>query len=98
MTTSFAWLTRGRFDRAWEANPAGCFLALSILPLIGWLLWSAWAGELAGSQTLATPFLTVLVGVVVLSLAFWLVRLIFSSASLTIARSSPVTVSRAGGR
>src|SRR4051794_22616187 len=33
MTTSFAWLTRGRLDRSWQANPAGCLIAILITPV-----------------------------------------------------------------
>ena len=33
MTTSFAWFVRGRIDRSWQANPAGCLYALLTVPL-----------------------------------------------------------------
>ena len=50
MTTSFAWLVRGRIDRSWQANPAGCVLALLAVPLSVWLVLSAVANKPVGFQ------------------------------------------------
>jgi Protein of unknown function (DUF2752) len=75
MTTSFAWLTRGRIDRAWSANPAGCLLALFTPALAAWLLWSAAAGRSVGARSLAGPLASVLAAAVVLGVAFWVIRL-----------------------
>src|SRR5205085_5851795 len=41
MTTAFAWSARGRFDRAWRANPAGSLLAPTCAALIPWLVAGA---------------------------------------------------------
>ena len=56
MTTSFAWLVRGRIDRSWQANPTGCLLALLSIPLVAWLLSSAVANRPLGFQSLSRPF------------------------------------------
>jgi hypothetical protein len=80
MTTSFAWVVRGRLDRGWQANPAGCVLALLSLPLAAWLCGSAVMNRPAGFSTLSRPLFFLLVGTVVLSLACWFVRLIVSPA------------------
>ena len=78
MTTAFAWVVRGRIDRSWQANPAGCLLALLSLPLAAWLIISAVANRPAGFESLSRPLLLLLVGTVVLSLASWFVRLVVS--------------------
>jgi hypothetical protein len=80
MTTAFAWFVRGRIDRSWQANPAGCVLALLTLPLTVWLVWSAAANEPAGFSSVSRPVTILLVAAVVLSIACWLVRLIVSPA------------------
>jgi hypothetical protein len=82
MTTSFAWFTRGRFDRSWQANPAGCLFALLTVPLIIWLVGSAVENQPVGFATLTRPLLSLLVAAIVLSLATWLIRLIVSPAAL----------------
>ncbi len=82
MTTSFAWFVRGRIDRSWRANPAGFLLALLTIPLIAWLVLSAVADEPVGFRSLAEPFFSLIVGAVVLSLAFWLIRLIVSPGGM----------------
>jgi hypothetical protein len=76
MTTSFAWVVRGRLDRAWRANPAGCLLAIISLPLAAWLFASAVVNRPAEFSTLSRPLLLLLIGTVVVSLASWFVRLI----------------------
>jgi hypothetical protein len=78
MTTSFAWVVRGRLDRGWQANPAGCLLALISLPLAAWLFANAVVNRPAGFSTLSRPLLFLLIGTVVLSVASWFVRLIVS--------------------
>ena len=56
MTTSFAWFMRGRIDRSWQANPAGCLFALLTVPLIAWLVVSAVENEPVGFRSLSGPF------------------------------------------
>jgi hypothetical protein len=80
MTTAFAWFTRGRIDRSWQASPAGCILAMLTVPLLAWLVWSAVANEPVGFSSLSRPLVVLLVGAVVLSVACWLLRLIVSPA------------------
>ena len=80
MTTSFAWVVRGRIDRSWQANPAGCVLALLSVPIFGL------AGRECGRepadrlQVAVEAALLLLVAAVVFSVASWLVRLIVSPA------------------
>src|SRR5207245_5612921 len=83
MTTAFAWFMRGRIDRSWQANPAGCLFALLSIPLMGWFVASAVRDEPVGSRSLTGPLMGLLVAGLILSLAFWLVRLIVSPAVLS---------------
>lgn len=76
MTTSFAWFTRGRFDRSWQANPAGSLLAPTCLVLIPWLLIGAARGRPLGTRSLEGPLIALVVSTVVVSLFFWTLRLI----------------------
>ena len=69
---------RGRIDRSWRANPAGCLFALLSVPLIAWLVASAVANEPVGFRSLSGPLLGLLLAAVVFSLASWLIRLIVS--------------------
>jgi hypothetical protein len=78
MTTAFAWVVRGRVDRGWRANPAGCLLALLCLPLAAWLCCSAIMNRPAGFSSFSRPLLFLVVGTVVVSVASWFVRLIVS--------------------
>jgi len=78
MTTSYAWLMRGRLDRSWRSNPAGLVFALLSMPLGVWLVWSAGWDEPVGFHSLAGPLTSLLVAAVVLCLAVWLVRLTVS--------------------
>src|SRR6516165_8267773 len=48
MTTAFAWFMRGRIDRSWQANPAGCVFALLSIPLMTWFVTSAVRDEPVG--------------------------------------------------
>jgi Protein of unknown function (DUF2752) len=80
MTTAFAWVARGRFDRSWQANPAGCVFALLSVPLVFWLVASAVANQPCGFKSLSRPLVIVIVAAVLLSVATWLVRLIVSPA------------------
>jgi hypothetical protein len=82
MTTSFAWMTRGNVVRSWNANPAGCVMALLTVPMIVWLVWSAVASEPIGFRSLGDTLLGFVLAAVVLSLVVWLVRLIVTPAAL----------------
>jgi len=98
MTTSFAWFVRGRIDRSWQANPAGCLLALLTVPLIAWLVGSAVENQPVGFPSLSRPFYGLLVATVVLSLASWLIRLIVSPAVLVQSGLAPGAAARTTGR
>ena len=82
MTTSFAWFMRGRIDRSWQANPAGCLFALLTVPFIAWLVVSAVANEPVGFRALSGPLTGLLVAAVAFGLASWLIRLIVSPGVL----------------
>jgi len=97
MTTSFAWVVRGRIDRGWRANPAGCVLALLALPLAAWLICSAVVNRPAGFSSLSRPLLFLLVGTVVLSLVSWFIRLIVWPAVPVGQGARPDAVSGTGG-
>src|SRR3954465_2651831 len=97
MTTAFAWFMRGRIDRSWQANPAGCLFALLSIPLIVWLISRAVRNEPVGFRTLSGPLMGLMVAGLVVSLAFWLVRLIVSPAVLARPGPSPGAVARAIG-
>ena len=97
MTTSFAWLMRGRIDRSWQANPAGCLFALLTVPLMAWLVLSAVANQPVGFQVSGGPLTGLLVAAVVLSLASWLIRLIVSPGVLVEPGTSLAALARAAG-
>jgi hypothetical protein len=82
MTTSFAWVMHGKFVRSWQANPAGCLLALLSFPLIAWLIASAAANEPIGFQSLVDPLLGLVLAAVAISLFVWLARMIVSPDAL----------------
>ncbi len=80
MTTAFAWLVRGRIDRSWQANPAGCAIAILCVPLAAWLAASAVASEPVVFRSLERPLASLLVAAVALSVASWFIRSITSPA------------------
>ncbi len=73
---------RGNVVRSWQANPAGCLLALLSFPLIAWLIASSVANEPIGFQSLVDPLLSLVLAAVVASLIVWLVRWIVSPDAL----------------
>lgn len=77
MTTSMAWLVRGRFDRSWSANPGGVAVGLLAAALIPWLVVSAargrpWLGRWATDLLMAC-----FVAVVAWSVLAWFFRMVF---------------------
>ena len=76
MTTAFAWFVRGRFDRSWQANPAGSLLAPACALLIPWLVAGVVRGRPIGCRSLETPLLGLVVATVALSLLSWTIRLL----------------------
>jgi Protein of unknown function (DUF2752) len=97
MTTSFAWLTRGRIDRSWKANPAGCLYALLTVPFMAWLGLSAAADEPVGFQSLSAPLAGSLAVAVALGLVSWLIRWIVSPSFLVEPGESLAALARAAG-
>lgn len=81
LTTAFAWVVRGRFDRAAAANPAGVLLALGCVAGIPWLLASAHRGRPAwGARTVDGPLVVLIVATGTLGLAAWTFGLILGRA------------------
>jgi hypothetical protein len=74
MTTAFAWLARGRIERSWRANPAGCVIAVFCVPLTAWLAASAVANKPVAFRSLERPLASMLVAAVALSVASWFIR------------------------
>jgi hypothetical protein len=85
MTTAYAWFVRGRIDRSWRANPAGCAFAAFSIPLISWLFACAVRAEPVGFRNLSGPVMGLLLAGCVLSLATWLIRWTVSPTALTAA-------------
>ncbi len=94
MTTAFAWFSRGRVDRSWRANPAGCLFAMSSIPVMVWLVACAVRGEPVGFASLTGPVMGLLLAGVAFSLMSWLIRLIVSPASLAGPGPSPGELAR----
>ena len=69
-------LVRGRFDRSWQANPAGSLLAPICAVLIPWLLAGAARGRPVGCRSLETPLIGLVVATVASSLLSWTIRLL----------------------
>jgi Protein of unknown function (DUF2752) len=97
MTTSFAWLTRGRVDLSWQANPAGCLYALLTVPLVSWLVSSAVANQPVGFQGTSAPLTGLLFAAIALGLASWLIRLIVSPSVLVGPEKNLAALARAAG-
>jgi hypothetical protein len=77
MTTAMAWMTRGRIDRAFVANPAGCVMAPACALLGIWLLQSAFAGRPGwGARSLDFPVTLVAVATAAVGLVAWTVRIL----------------------
>ncbi len=75
MTTALAWAVRGRLDRSWQANPAGCLLGPLGALLIPWLVFATATGRTLGSRTLDGPLIVLAVATVALGLAAWSLKL-----------------------
>ncbi len=76
MTTSFAWMARGRWLSAARANPAGCLIAPAVALLVPWLGWMAATGRPDGTRSLGRPLMGLGIAAVAMALASWLIRLI----------------------
>jgi hypothetical protein len=98
MTTAYAWFVRGRIDRAWRANPAGCLFAALSIPLVFWLLACAVRGGPVGFRSLSGPLMGLVLAACVISLASWLIRWTFSPATLNVAGPQAPAAAGATGR
>ena len=74
MTTAYAWFVRGKIDRSWRANAAGCLFALVSIPLIVWLVASAARAEPVGFRSLVCPSIGLFLTGAALIAASWLIR------------------------
>jgi hypothetical protein len=77
MTTSFAYVVRGRLVMAAVANPGGCLLALGAAGLIPWCLASAVAGRTIGIRSPERAAIAMVLIVIGISAVSWTVRVIF---------------------
>jgi Protein of unknown function (DUF2752) len=80
MTTAFAWMVRGRFERAWNANPVGSLLVPTCVVLIPWLLTSSVVGRPYGCRSFDRPLTLLVVATVAFSLVAWTFRLFLGRA------------------
>lgn len=94
MTTSFAWFTRGEMGQSWQANPAGCLIAGVTVPLAAWLVLCSQYKKPVGFRSLEQPLMGLLVCLVVLSLTFWMIRIIGVHLGLGLTGPPPVFNSR----
>jgi hypothetical protein len=98
MTTAYAWFVRGRVDRSWRANPAGCLLAASSIPLGIWFLACAVRSRPVGFRTFSGPLMGLLLAGCLLSVASWLIRWTVTPADLTAAGPALPAAAGAIGR
>lgn len=76
MTTAFAWFARGKPAESWGANPAGLVLAITCAILAPWMLVAAATGRAWGVRSLDRPAMMLFIGLVGLTLIFWVARMI----------------------
>lgn len=84
MTTAWVWFVRGRVDRSWRANPAGCLFAGLAIPVIVWLLACVARAEPVGVRSVGVALMGLLLGGVAICLVFWLIRWTVTPAALTV--------------
>jgi hypothetical protein len=83
MTTAYAWFVRGRVDRSWRANPAGCLFAGLSIPLIVWLVACVVRAEPVGVRSVGGALMGLLLWGGMICLACWLIRWTVTPAALT---------------
>jgi len=76
MTTSFCWFVRGQWDQSCRVNSAGFILAAGSVLIWPWLLAVSVTGLWLGLQKPGRLFLLSTAGWLLLSLMFWILRLI----------------------
>jgi hypothetical protein len=94
MTTALAWFTRGNLGQSWRANPAGCLIALLIVPVSAWLVCCCWLKKPLGFRSVDRPLMGLLLATVVVSLAFWCIRILGASVHLGLAGLPPAPAPR----
>ena len=81
MTTAFSWVARGRFDRAWRANPVGCLLAPACAAAIPCAVAAAALGRLPGGRLPRRAATFAVVAIVAVGLLAWFLRLVCGRAT-----------------
>jgi len=76
MTTSFCWFARGRWRQSIQTSPAGFILATGLVLAWPWLMAVGVTGLWLGIQKPGKLFLLSSAGWLLLSLVFWVLRLI----------------------
>jgi len=71
MTTSWAWMIRGRLDRAISCNVGGAILFLSAGISIPWLIWCLWRADRRQAETWLLFAISAVCTACVVSLASW---------------------------
>jgi hypothetical protein len=74
MTTSLAWLARGRLSRSWRANPVGPMAASACLALVPWLLTVAATGRQKGRWPVGATLMAAAVVAAAATVLVWAVR------------------------
>jgi hypothetical protein len=74
LTTASAHAVRGRLDRAWVANPAGCVYAVGALVVGVWLVRAGWSGRTWPARSLEGPVIAWVLAASAAGLAVWAVR------------------------
>ena len=77
MTTSFAYVVRGRLLSAAWTNPGGCLLAIGVAGAIPWCLVSAVVGRTLLVRSPERATITAVLSVFGISLAGWILRFLF---------------------
>ena len=77
MTTSFAYVVRGRLLAAVLVNPGGCLLAIGSAGLIPWCLASAVVGRTIGIRSPERATIVTVLIVIGLSAVAWAIRVFF---------------------
>ncbi|HEU5118155.1 MAG TPA: DUF2752 domain-containing protein, partial [Isosphaeraceae bacterium] len=74
LTTASAWVVRGRFGSAWNANPAGCWFVLSSLAVGIWLIRVGLTGQTWPARSLDGPLVLWVLALVSVGLVVWAIR------------------------
>ena len=88
-TTAVAEVVRGRWGRAWRANPAATLLGALAAPTIAWLVLAAWSRRPIGFRSPTAPLVGLLLLLTAVGSAFWLMRFLDGEALPAPAGAAP---------